>query len=444
MTSLLKPLESTPAQVSGWPRLVLKHHGAVAALIVLCLATVYVVGLIRPDPGDIALYYRYSTNVLSGLSPYRDFPVEYPPGAFLSFLMPFALATSRTLSFDQYSYFFLSANAALSVATLMVLLSLRRKGVAEGGAFPAVRIVGARYLVLTGLIGMTLAWRFDLMPTLLVVLALAAILSNRPVWGGLILGLAIAVKLYAFVLIPIVCCYYIAGCNSRQLPRVFAAMVVSLCLGFLPLAGMTQHDALSFLRYHAERGIQLESVASSVILMCKACGLTKATIIYDYGAYHLITPVSRVVLKILPCAFIVMMGLVTRICLREFRIEYARSGSISAMSVCRFATISLLVFIVTNKVFSPQYLIWVMPLLTLVRGRQFALCIVVFALTVLIFPLCYGDLLAMKPYAIHMLALRNACVIAVLLWLIAGDATSVPVIGRLPELAPERQMGGSA
>src|SRR5262249_16907845 len=72
---------------------------------------------------------------------------------------------------------------------------------------------------------------------------------------------------------------------------------------------------------------------------------------------------------------------------------------------------TLVVLMATGKVFSPQYLIWLLPLGLLVsieRGGSLPfLFIVVMALTQLIFPFSYGSLHALRPWACALVLLRT-------------------------------------
>ena len=89
--------------------------------------------------------------------------------------------------------------------------------------------------------------------------------------------------------------------------------------------------------------------------------------------------------------------------------------SIIRHSVVRSA---LLAFIVTNKVFSAQYIIWLLPFAPLLRPRQAGLAAAVFVLTLIIFPFDYADLLAMRVVPVLLLNLRNVLAVALLSWLL--------------------------
>ena len=82
----------------------------------------------------------------------------------------------------------------------------------------------------------------------------------------------------------------------------------------------------------------------------------------------------------------------------------------------QFAFLAILVFIVTGKVLSAQYLIWLCPLLPLLvrKGRDYLWLLFVgaAAITQYIFPYGFFDFEQFKPYAVILLALRNFLLVA--------------------------------
>jgi hypothetical protein len=86
-----------------------------------------------------------------------------------------------------------------------------------------------------------------------------------------------------------------------------------------------------------------------------------------------------------------------------------------------YSFVTLAVFIVTNKVLSPQYMVWLYPLFPLVSGRFRSAIWVAFlaaaCLTWYIYPLHYYDLIDTQQVPVDTLFLRNTllALIAVLL-----------------------------
>jgi hypothetical protein len=89
----------------------------------------------------------------------------------------------------------------------------------------------------------------------------------------------------------------------------------------------------------------------------------------------------------------------------------------------------IVVFMVTNKVFSPQYMVWLYPLFPLVSGRFRAVIWIVFlaasCLTWYIYPLHYYDLIDTQQVAVDALILRNTLMIFTAVLLLGEKASAV-------------------
>jgi hypothetical protein len=84
---------------------------------------------------------------------------------------------------------------------------------------------------------------------------------------------------------------------------------------------------------------------------------------------------------------------------------------------------------VTSKVFSPQYMVWLYPLFPLVSGRfRVAIWIVFLAascLTWYIYPLHYYDLIDTQQVAVDALILRNTLMVFTAVLLLGEKAPAV-------------------
>jgi len=361
---------------------------------------------------DLAIYYQDSLKLWRGQLPYRDFALEYPPLALLPFALPRLVTFGRPIDFSDYVWLFLIQNAIFST---LIALALAR----IGGARPTAL---ALYALLVVVSAPLLPWRYDLFPALLTVLALLCILGERPIWAGLWLGLGVAVKLYPIVLLPIFGAYYLAGKNRAALLRLLLGSAGAGAVTLLPFVLAAPDSPLSFLRYHELRGLQLESLPAGAIVLAHALGLSPARLDFNYGALHLISPLSAAALRWLPIAFVALFLVVLVRCLARFREEQAAQGRVTSESLIVYCVAALLAFIVTNKVFSPQYIIWLLPFAPLLRPRQAGVMLAIYALTITLFPFKYDALLAMQLLPVLLLNLRNLLTVALLVWLLIERA----------------------
>jgi hypothetical protein len=202
-----------------------------------------------------------------------------------------------------------------------------------------------------------------------------------------------------------------------------------------------QAALFSFLKYHSLRGLQLESLPAGMIVLAHTLGLTPAQLEFNYGALHVASPWSGPVLAWLPVAFVGLFGLVSAGAWGRFREEYAASGHVAPETLAAYLFAALLAFIATNKVFSPQYIIWLLPFAPLLRPRQGLFVLAIAAITIFLFPYNYNELMAMQRLPVVLLNLRNLFVALLLGWLLierapASARSVVPwlVVGR-PQVA---------
>jgi hypothetical protein len=389
---------------------------------------------------DLKLYYNFSLSLMQGQFPYRDFPLEYPPLALLPIVLP---QLFNPFGFRGYVVLFFVENALFCILVAWVLwriassLRFRHRSMQVLVSYVLLVIVSAPLL----------PWRYDLFPALLTLLALLSVVAGHPVlvgdqrsfkrlytretgfprtlqnqFSGLLvgfwLGLGIAAKLYPVVLLPIFSLYYLVKREYLTLLRVILGTFVTTGLILLPFALVGSERFLSFLKYHQHRGLQLESLSSGLILLINKLGGTEVQLINNYGAAHLISPLADNVLKWLPFTFLFMFGVVIFSCFNCFRREQARLGTVTTESLVAYVTVTLLIFIATNKVFSPQYIIWLLPFAPLLRLRQIGLFIVICIATFLIFPFFYWKLINLDLDLILLLNLRNILLVTLMFWLL--------------------------
>jgi hypothetical protein len=270
-------------------------------------------------------------------------------------------------------------------------------------------------------------WRYDLFPALLTLLALLCVLAGLPLLAGIWLGLGVAAKLYPIVLMPIFGAYYLAGSNRLALLRLMLGSIGATALTLLPFVLADPATMFAFLRYHEMRGLQIESLPAGAILLAHTLGVAEARLAFNYGALHLASPLADAALKWLPLAFVGLFGLVLASALARFREERLLYGTISHASMVAYVVAGLLAFMLTNKVFSPQYIIWLLPFAPLLPWRQGSLLVAIYVITIAIFPFDYADLLALHTFPVLLLNVRNLLVIGLLIWLVAER---LPVLAR--------------
>ncbi len=200
------------------------------------------------------------------------------------------------------------------------------------------------------------------------------------------------------------------GLARRGAARGYAVFMAALALFFGPALLLGGSRFLESFAYHAQRGLQVESLAASVLM---GFGRVDA-VAFEYGAFEvtgreadlaasLSLPVTSVLLLV--TALVVYRG--------------HRAGGLAAEDFPRYAAALILAFMLGSKVLSPQYLIWLLPLVPLGFGGLAGVCVAALFLaacwtTTLVFPTHYADLLNFRFPGPELLLVRNLLLVS--LW----------------------------
>ena len=364
--------------------------------------------------GDLKIYYSYALQVTQGKLPYQDFPVEYPPLALLPILIPQGLNLITVNSFNGYEFFFYVQNVLLicAIGQIIVKISAIQQ-------LPKTRPqVVLAYGLLVALNSPFILYRFDIFCAWLSVWSTWLILTDRPLASGAVIGLGTAAKLYPALLIPVFLIHCLAQKKFSSATRLvvgFAIVLLSLTLLFSPLG---LDNVFYFLTYHRMRGLQAETLPSGLLILVHKLGWTRLDMVVNYGALHLESPASKPILQMLPLAFVLGLAVTVTSFFSRIKNRLSANPSLSSRQLTIYILAILTVFISTNKVFSPQYLVWLLPFIPLLPNRQIALFSLTSILTFLIYPIFYRFLIDEKILLIAMLNYRNYLIVVLVVRLI--------------------------
>ncbi len=365
---------------------------------------------------DTPTYQRYGDAVVdAGRVPYRDFSLEYPPGALPAFIVPsLAPAAHYRTAFE-----ILMALCGVAAAAL-VAVTLAGADASPRRLYLAALLVGIAPLVL----GSVILTRFDLWPAALTIGALAAFACGRSRLGFGVLAVAAAAKVYPAVILPLALVFTARQSSWRESlvgGGIFAAVLGVI---LLPFAILSPGGLAESLTRQLGRPLQIESLGSAALLAAHQIGSYAPTVVSSSGSQNLIGQVPDA-LETVSVAFQII--LLVGIWLAYLNQRHAAPDSDRFLAV---AVASVAVFLAFGKVLSPQFLIWLIPLVPLIAGRRglaaAGLLLAALLLTRLWFPKRYFDLVAFDAYPTWLLVARNV----VLVLLAAVVAT---VMARRPE-----------
>ena len=400
---------------------------AIPYAIILVVSLLTPTTALFPDQGDVNLYLEKASAVASGLVPYRDIPFEYPPLAFVPMVVPYLLWPFGEITLDLYKWLFAGWEAVLIVALGLVLGEIIRvRALSETRDAEAPRVLRSRLRwlvvrlsVLTVGAALALTWRFDLFPALLAMVALWASLAGRPVLAGVAIGAGILAKLYPLALVPALAIPWLMPFDPRRLIRYGAAIVVTVLVGLLPFVVLAGQDTFGFLAFQALRGLHIESVGGGLVVLVGLVHGQRVELMSPYNAVEVFGPLASAWLAWLPILTLLGFAIVGWVGWRRIKVERDTFGRVAPSTVVAAATASLLVLLVTSKVYSIQYVVWLLPFAALLSWPKFLLAAVIVGLTMPIHPLLYLDLVEQEALPILVLNLRNVLVVALTCWVIA-------------------------
>jgi hypothetical protein len=343
---------------------------------------------------DTPVYERYGTAMEKGEVPYRDFKVEYPPAALPVFVVPALISDDFRAAFE----WLMALCGGLTIVG--VALAARRLSLGFGTlAFVALSPLAIGSVILT---------RFDLWPAMLASFALAALVHDRLRLGHALLGAAAVAKIYPGVLLPLAIAYAWRRRGRREAlvcAGVFAAVVVAVYVPFLLIA---PEGVLSSVGRQISRPLQIESLGSALLLAAHNLFGVDAEVHSSHGSQNLAGGAAGVVAVLLS---IVQVGLLLWLWVRFAR----RSGAPPPAELALACAAVLAAFVSLGKVLSPQFLIWLVPVVPLAaRFGANALLAAALVLTQIWFPYRYWDLARELDEAVAWLVLARDVVLLVL------------------------------
>jgi len=336
---------------------------------------------------DTHLYWTWSEVILSGHYPVADPMWQYPPLAGFVFVIGAYLAADPSLGFIILALF-----ADLVIFGWLIARARKTASLLSPWAY----VIGA------AVVGPVFLTRFDIFPTLFAVAAL--LLLNRPVRAGFMLGVGALMKVWpAFLLVSF---------PLKKLPAALAGFFAIVISGSVLLASWGPGSG-TFLAEQGERGLQIESVGGAPYVFANAFGYDMTTI-FRYGSLEIDATGAGMVATIVALSGFVVMAVIGFARLRG-RLEHVAGADI--------ALVIVLISIASSRVFSPQYMVWVVGIAAVclldpkTRMRPIIwLCLPAAFFGQVIYPFFYGGMMDGAILGVTFQLLRIGFLLAATIW----------------------------
>ncbi|SEF15000.1 glycosyltransferase family 87 protein [Jiangella alba] len=294
---------------------------------------------------DVAFLYR-ERGFADGLLAYRDSLLEYPvlTGAVMQVTAvvagglydAFGGGGDLAPAFAESVVFFDLTAGLMAVCALGVVVATART--VPRRPWDGLLVAASPLLLLSAYVN------WDLLAVLATSLAILAWTRDRPVLAGVLIGLGAATKLYPALLLGVLVLVALRSPDRRAALRDAAlavvAAVVAWCAVNLPVAWWAPQGWREFFTFNAERAADFGSTWFAI-------GLLRPGLLPE--SVDDLAVVSAAVLLVLIAALALTAPAPPR--------------------VTQLAFLAVAAFLLVNKVWSPQYSLWLLPLAVLARPR---------------------------------------------------------------------------
>lgn len=350
--------------------------------------------------GDLPLYRRWAELGL-GLNVWQGIDVEwvYPIGAML----PIALAGIAGPLLYQLVWFLMTgALNALAVGTLT-----------DWGRHRGGYRAAWYWLVLSFLLSPVGLLRLEGLTAPLVIAGLVC-LARRPIVATALLTLATWIKVW-----PAAVVLAVVAVSGRRLTVLLTGALGTAAVAASVWVLDGSRFLAGFVTMQSDRALQLEAPVTTPWVWLAALGQHDTDIYQNFAiaTREVSGPGTAMVATLMNPTMFAVIGLLCVLVLR------ARSRAKDAAVLLPAALAFVGAFVIFNKVGSPQYMLWIAPVVTvglLTNGDRWRvpayLLLAISLLTTLVFPVFYLALIDGNLFALTLLTLRNVLLIVLFGW----------------------------
>lgn len=301
----------------------------------------------------VRLFQHWANEILVlGGVPYLDFGIEYPPLGIATFLVPM-LVTGVDPSVAEYRTAFQVEMLAFG---LVATYATVQAAAALDGSRRDLLLTGAVAAAAPLLMGPLIAGRFDVVPMALSALALWSVLAGRQNFGAVFIALGALVKLYPLFLAPFIAAYVWRHLGSRAAAQWCLIVLFVLVLGFGPFWVLAGDDVTGMLLRTLERPLQIEALGASLLVLANAVAGMPIEVVHSFDSWNLAGPTPDAIAAGQTLLSVPVLAALF------FRFGLGRAGPAALALV---AAAALTVYVGLGKAFSPQYMLWLFPLVAL-------------------------------------------------------------------------------
>lgn len=332
------------------------------------IALFYLVAFILIVPGigctgDVAVFYEdIWLKVSQGHIPYKDFDFGYPPGSLPFFLIP-GLVSSTPWG---YSFAFAIQILISYILTCFILYHILKTLKIK----PIIPTLA--YLALSSIYFFPSMVKFDTIPALIVLISVWYFLNKHYNIAYCLIIVAALVKIYPIILLPLyfIFNWYQDNHSSGKIVCIkwLCTLSVTIIIAIVALRLIPHISILEIFQTSLTleaRSYQIESTVAVVSLGLGLLGIQDYAIVEQFHTYDVISPLTNF-LNPLWAYYTVAIILIMYGTLILLRVMMKGMTPIAEdRNQIVIITIFTITFILINKVFSTQFVLWILPLMCL-------------------------------------------------------------------------------
>lgn len=308
---------------------------------------------------DTKVFLEYAELIHAGQVPYRDFVVEFPPCSLIVFFVPSIVSTDAlvySIVFAGFVLFCIIAIEAVLISSLDI-------------AYKTKRLLCGVYVILSLIYFCEYLQKFDVFPVTLVALSVLLFARKQYCWSYVLVTIAALMKMYPAMILGIyLIIHALAHDETGQVWKILKGISISLVvllLSILPflLCGTTLGELFAWISFHSDRGFQVESTVGIIIQFLSDIGIGSYSLVDNHSTFDVSSSIADSLLPIwtyVTCAGLFMVLVLIVVHIRKNGLREDVQTALYNLSV--YGVGIILTFILLNKVFSTQYIVWILPL----------------------------------------------------------------------------------
>ncbi len=366
---------------------------------------------------DVHEYYRYAQYIAAGFWPYRDFSVEYPPLSLLFFYLPRLISTQVIIwgaGFNSYYYWFQAETFLLSCGSVIAIAATAWHIWRSRAKLTAALLSYSIFIVANGSL---VEVRFDIAVAFLLIASIAFFIRGKKSTAWVFLGLGFSLKVVPILVAPLFLIIHFHKGEKKEMWRGPLLMTATIAVLFLPFIFSGASGVMrSFLNLD-RRPLEVESNLALPYLWAGNLDHQPVKTDIHFGSFNIVPSYGTAVGI---AAAIILLSLL-EISYMRFTNSFPNKQNWQ-VNLIRYTTIIMAAFIVFGKVFSPQYLIWLIPLVSLMMPAGKKAVAGLFAATLLLtqyeFPYHWAQMAQFERFMLAEVTLRNVLLIIILVLLL--------------------------